>query len=79
MSTTQHTTPVVIHYADGRLVEVDSYEDAVAAIESEFADAEIGHDGDLLNGGDRTLCWADTDSSVNDDGAHAVASIQWTR
>ena len=65
-----------ISYTDGRTVETDSYEAAVATIEAEYPDAAIGHDGDLSDGGDRTLCWADEASSVNDDGAHAVASIR---
>lgn len=40
-----------------------------------YPDAEIGHDGDIADGGDRTLCWASEDDSVDDDGAKAVASI----
>lgn len=66
-----------ITYTDGRHdVECETYEMAVAAIESEWQGAEIGHDGDLSDGGERTLCWADEESSINDAGARAVASIR---
>lgn len=71
------TKPAIISYTDGRTAEYDSYEAAVGAIEAQYEDAAIGHSGDLTDGGDRTLCWADLASSVDDDGAHAVASIQW--
>lgn len=70
------TTTYEISYTDGRTDTVDSYDAAVAIIESEYPGAEIGHDGDLSDGGDRTLCWSDEESSVNDDGANAVASIR---
>ena len=43
---------------------------------ADWPEAEIGHDGDLTDSGDRTLCWADEPSSINDDGARAVASIR---
>lgn len=70
------TTTYTISYTDGRSDTAESYEAAKAIIEAEYPDAEIGHDGDLSDGGDRTLCWADEASSVNDDGARAVASIR---
>lgn len=66
-----------INYTNGASdVECDTYDDAVAVIRREYPDAEIGHDGDLSDSGDRTLCWADEASSVNDSGANAVASIR---
>jgi hypothetical protein len=68
-----------ITYTDGRTDTAETYEAAVAIIEAEYEEAEIGHDGDLSDGGDRTLCWADEASSVNDDGANAVASIREAR
>jgi hypothetical protein len=72
--------PCVIRYSDGRSeVETDTYGEALDAITAEWPDAEIGHDGDLTDHGDRTLCWADEESSRNDDGAHAVASIYRAR
>ena len=71
------TKQVTISYTDGRIADFDSYDAAVGAIEAQYEDAEIGHDGDLTDGGDRTLCWADNASSINDDGANAVATIRW--
>lgn len=69
--------PVTVSYTDGRTADFDNYDAAVDAIEAQYEDAEIGHSGDLQDGGDRTLCWADEANSVNDDGANAVASIRW--
>jgi hypothetical protein len=54
----------------------DTYDEAVTIVEAQWEDAEIGHDGDLNDGGDRTLCWADEESSVNDSGAKSVACIR---
>lgn len=56
----------------------DSHDEAVAAAEAEWPDAEIGHDGDLEDDGNRTLIWETADDAENDDGAHAVASIHKT-
>ncbi len=50
-------------------------EEAREAILAEYPDAEIGHDGDLSEGGDRTLAWANEADSINDDGKNAIASI----
>ena len=63
------------HYADGRIVSHDSYEGAVAALEAEYEDATIGHDGDLDDGGDRTLVWSSEDDAWQDDGRKSVAKI----
>lgn len=53
------------------------YKDAVAAAE-EFAGDEgvVGHDGDIIDGGDKTLVWSDEDSSLDDAGANAIGSIR---
>jgi len=64
-----------ISYADGTSTLAISYETAVAAIKADYPAAVVGHDGDLSDGGDRTLCWPDDASAVNDDGANAIASI----
>lgn len=69
-------TTYQIDWTDGRTESHDTYEAACDAVTAEYPDAEIGHDGDLTDGGDRTLCWADEASSANDDGARAVASIR---
>ena len=69
-------TSYVIRYSDGRYSECDTYEQALDAVHDEYGpDAVTEHDGDLTEHGDRTLCWSDESSSVNDDGAHAVAAI----
>jgi hypothetical protein len=65
-----------VHWTFGRVDEYNSYDEAVAAIRAEHPDAEIGHAGDLSDGGDRTLVWADEAASVDDDGARAIASIR---
>lgn len=52
-----------------------TYAEAVLAARSEWSTAQIGHDGDLANGGERTLVWASEADSIDDDGARAVASI----
>ena len=62
----------------GRKISCHSdYEDAVRAAE-EFAgpDGIVGHDGDLSDGGDKTLIWADEESAENDPGINAIGSIR---
>ena len=55
---------------------VATYEAAEALIYDRYPDAEIGHAGDLSEGGDRTLAWASHEDSVDDDGRQAVGSIR---
>jgi len=70
--------PVVVSWTDGRSDDrYDSLDLAIESIEAEYPDAVTTHDGDLSDSGDRTLVWSDEASSVNDDGANAVASIRW--
>lgn len=66
-----------VRYSNGREVRgIESYDAAQAEVRSNYPDAAIGHDGDLSErSGERTLCWASEEESVNDDGARAVASI----
>lgn len=66
-----------INFTDGRTVlGCRTHAEAVAAILAEWPDGAIGHDGDLTEGGDRTLAWASEEDSVNDAGQNAVASIR---
>jgi hypothetical protein len=52
------------------------YDTAIEAILEIYGnDVEIGHDGDLSDGGDRTLIWDNEEDSLNDSGYKAVASI----
>jgi hypothetical protein len=65
-----------INYTDGRAdVDCASVSEAEAILIQQYPEMAMGHDGDLSDGGDRTLVWADDASSANDDGANAVASI----
>jgi hypothetical protein len=57
---------------DGGYETEDAARDVVLA---DYHDAEIGHDGDLSDGGERTLCWADEEASVGDDGARSICAI----
>lgn len=77
METTSET--YLIERADGRTSTHETYQEACDAIYAEYADAEIGHAGDISEGGDRTLCWADATSAQDDDGRHAVATIREVR
>lgn len=66
-----------IHYSNGRVDGgYETLEDAADILRQEYPDAEMGHDGDLGEGGDRTLVWACEADSIDDDGAFAVASIR---
>lgn len=67
---------VTVKYSDGRCESYESYDAAIASVTEEYPDAEIGHDGDLECGGDRTLCWPDAESAANDDGRRAIATIR---
>lgn len=68
-----------ISFSNGRRSETieGSYAEAVEYVRDLCgADVEIGHDGDLEGGGDRTLFWASEEEAVNDDGARALGSIR---
>ena len=64
-----------VYVGGGNTIDFRSIKEAKAWIRRTWPDAVIGHDGDLDDGGDRTFCWRDDDSAVNDDGANAVATI----
>lgn len=54
----------------------DTYEGALAAVESVLSGAVVGHDGDISEGGERTLFWASEELAANDDGSRAAGSIR---
>jgi hypothetical protein len=54
----------------------DTTQECLDAIEKFFPDYYAGHDGDLEEGGDRTLVWASEADSEDDDGSRAVACIR---
>ncbi len=66
-----------VHYADGSKGDVyETTQECLNECETRWPNYFAGHDGDLEEGGDRTLVWADEASSEDDDGANAVASIR---
>jgi hypothetical protein len=74
---TLNTAHYYLHFTNGRKdTIVDSYRAAIAMMQAEYPNAVTEHDGDLTDGGDCTWIWAYEASSVNDDGANAVASIR---
>lgn len=73
-------TTYEIRWSNGASERHDTYEEACDAVRARHPEAEIGHDGDLTERGDRTLCWRSESEALGpgghgDDGAHAVASI----
>lgn len=59
----------------------DSYDQAVVAaydlLQSRASrHVIIGHDGDITDGGQRTLIWGSTADAEDDDGARAIATIR---
>lgn len=66
-----------IEWADGETeTGFETTQDALDAIERRYPDYYAGHDGDLSEGGDRTLVWRNEGESEDDDGANAIASIR---
>lgn len=64
-------------YADGRTVGgFETTQACLDAIGRHYPNYWAGHDGDLSEGGDRTLVWATEDDSLDDDGERAIASIR---
>jgi len=58
-------------------IQVDGYINVEPTLRAKYGYAvEIGHDGDLSNGGDRTLFWADEKDAENDDGANALGEVR---
>ena len=64
-----------VKFTNGVTDTFETLDAAKASVHLLYPDAEIGHDGDLDDYGDRTLCWENEQDSVNDDGQKAVASI----
>lgn len=65
-----------IRYANGDVTRyTDTYDESIELLESQYPDGEIGHDGDISEGGCRTLAWSCEEDSEGDDGKKAVASI----
>lgn len=70
-------TTYSIKWAHGQMDSFDTYEEAVAAVHSVLGvKAEIGHSGDINDGGETSLFWADAEDAENDDGVRAKGKIQ---
>jgi len=55
---------------------VETYEEALERVRSVYGeDCEIGHDGDISEGGERTLCWVNEATAEGDDGSRACCQI----
>jgi hypothetical protein len=67
----------LITYRDGTTEPAGTYAAACNRIKAGWREAVIGHDGDMEDGGNRTLCWADADDAANYVEAKAIASIWW--
>jgi hypothetical protein len=52
-----------------------TYAEAVAMVQQHLPGCELGHPGDITDGGTRTLVWATESDAEGDDGAQAVAVI----
>ena len=65
-----------ITWAHGaKTVTADTLDEAEEIVRARYPGAVIGHDGDLREHGDRTLCWESPADSAGDDGRQSVASI----
>lgn len=53
----------------------DTYADALQLVRQHLPGCELGHAGDITDGGDRTLVWASEQDAEGDDGSQAVAVI----
>lgn len=64
-------TPFSRHVEPG----CETYDEAVETVRATLEGAEIGHSGDIKDGGPRTLFWASAEDAENDDGARAAGYI----
>ena len=67
----------IINHRNGNTDMTSTFKAACERIKDQYPNARIGHDGDLSDGGDRTLVWATFGDGTDDDGSNAVASIQY--
>lgn len=66
-----------ITYSHGVTIHgIETYEDAIAKVREVYSSAEIGHSGDIADGGKRTMCWASAEDAENDDGRRACCEIR---
>ena len=68
----------MIEFANGDPpIEVDGYLAVEPTLRAKYGfRVEIGHNGDLSDGGERTMFWANKKDAANDDGVNALG---WVR
>ena len=69
------TTYAIKHSHGQTETGIETYEEAVERVRAVYKSAEIGHDGDISEGGERTLCWSSQEDSIDDDGRRTCCSI----
>jgi len=69
------TTYAIKHSHGQTETGFETYEAACDAVRSVYSEAEIGHAGDISEGGERTLCWSCEEDSIDDDGLRACCTI----
>lgn len=57
----------------------DTYDEAVDYVHQQLPGCELGHPGDITDGGDRTMVWVDEADAEGDDGSQAIAEIRVRR
>lgn len=66
-----------IKYSHGQTeTGINTYEDAVSRVRTVYGEVEIGHSGDLNDGGPTTLVWLPTVPEADRDGSRACCSIR---
>ena len=80
MTNTDTATYKIAHSHGQTETGIDTYEEALERVRAVYgANCEIGHDGDLTDGGDRTLVWDSAEIAEDDDGSRACAKItRWS-
>ncbi len=60
-----------------RVITAATWEAAVGWLRERYPNAEIGHDGDMEDGGDCTMCWMQTEeqAAAGEGEGTAIASI----
>ena len=55
--TRSETMKFTVKFISGAIQTSETLDDAKSSVYRLYPEAEIGHDGDLSDGGNRTLCW----------------------
>ena len=68
----------IIEFASGDSpIAVDGYLDVEPTLRAKYGSrVEIGHNGDLSDGGERTMFWADKKGAANDGGVNALGTVR---